>query len=158
MERIKELPKSAQIHLAVSDSSVKSLEQLKNAGVILEWLQIYQPEVAFQGGLSMHLVGGFSEDDMREQMTEEELLNAYRANLNNMLEYEQVWSGFGLSDGEKAYPINPVAVLKETCENAEKLQTIQTERYCVSGKRDEILQFLEKNTLETIFVENVRLW
>lgn len=158
LEQIRELPKSAKIYLAVSDFSIKSLEQLKNAGVTLEWLQIYQPEVAFQGGLSMQLLGGFSEDDIREQMTEEELLDVYRANLNNMLEYEEVWSEFGLYDGEMSYPTNPIAVLKETCENAEKLQTIQTERYCVSGKRDEVLQFLEKNTLETVFVENVRLW
>ena len=42
--------------------------------------------------------------------------------------------------------------------DASKLTELLSENYCVYGKRDEIIQFLQENTFDSILIENVNLW
>ena len=160
IERISELPKSAIIYLSVSDLSPKSVEELRSTVVELEWFQVYQPNVEFQGGLSAKPRALYAEDDRRDEMTDQELIEVYLSNLENMLEHEEVWMELGLSDGRSnAYSTYSMKnVLAETYEDAKSLTTLTSENYCIYGKRDEVIQFLQDNTFDSIYVENVRLW
>lgn len=158
ISRISELPKSARIYLSVSDTAPKPIDELRSAVVELEWVQVYQPNVEFQGGLSVQPRAAFAEDDKREEMTEQELIKVYLSNLENMLEYEEVWSEFSLNDGRSTFYLDTKNVLTETYEDAKLLTTLTSENYCVYGKRDEIIQFLQENTFNSILIENVQLW
>lgn len=154
--KMSELPKSAMIYLSLSDTSPKSVEELRRANVELEWFQVYQPNVEFQGGLSVRPRAGYAEDDIRDEMTEQELTEVYLSNLQNMLEHMEVWSQLELSDGRGSVYVD--RVLNETYEDAKSLKTLTSENYCVSGKRDEIIHFLQENTFDSIFIDNVSLW
>lgn len=172
MKTISELPASARVYLSVSDVSPKKVEELRNMEVTLDWVQVYQPDVRFQGGLCLSLNAGYENAAWRKYMTEEELLEEYLSNLENMLEHEEVWLDFGLSDGRNIAWIDSSAtgmptantdnvlkeVLTETYEDAKNLTALLSENYCVYGKRDEVLGFLEENTLDSIYIENVELW
>lgn len=155
-EKISELPKSALIYLSVSDTSPKPIEDLRNAGIELEWFQIYQPNVEFQGGMSAQPRVFYAEDDKREEMTEQELIEVYLSNLENLLEHTEVWSELALGDGHNT--IYGDSALRDTYEDAKTLTALTSENYCVYGKRDEILQFLKENTFDSIYVDNVSLW
>lgn len=157
IEKICELPKSARIYLSVSDTSPKTIDELRGAAVELEWFQVYQPNVEFQGGLSASPRALYAEDDKRDEMTEQELLEVYLSNLENLLEHQEVWSQLGLDDGRTNY-FDTARTLTETYEDAKSLTTLTSENYCVYGKRDEVLQFLQENTLDSILIENVRLF
>lgn len=157
-DRIRELPESAVIYLSVSDTSPKPVEELRRSAVELEWFQVYQPEVEFQGGLSVHPRAAYDQEDVREEMTEQELLEVYLANLKNLLDYREVWSELGLSDGRGTVFYDTEKTLSETYEDARGLTALESENYCVYGKRDAVLQFLEEDTLDSILVEKVRLW
>lgn len=154
--KISELPKSAMLYLSVSDTSPKPIEELRHTMVELEWFQIYQPNVKFQGGMSAQPRAVYAEDDKREEMTEQELIEVYLSNLKNMLEHKEVWTEFALADGHDT--IYRDSELLNTYEDAKTLTALTSENYCVSGKRDEILQFLQKNTFDSIYVDNVSLW
>lgn len=159
IKQIEELPKSANIFLSVSDIHPKTIAQLRSLPVRLFWLQVYQPGVELQGGLSNSPVALYSDDDMRENMTEQELLEVYCRNLKNILENPEVWEGISvINNGEGKIYTNPEALLKDTYEDAKKLTELQSENYCVYGSRDEILKFLQENELNSIYVENVTLW
>ena len=159
IKQIEELPKSADIFLSVSDTQPKTIEQLRNLPVALSWLQVYQPNVEFQGGLSDNIVALYRDDDRRENMTEQELLEVYCRNLENILDNPEVWTGlFNLHVGGGMVYTNPQPFLKETYEDAKKLTSLTSENYCVYGKRDEVLDFLQENDLKSIYVENVTLW
>ncbi len=136
LETICELPKSAKIYLSVSDTKPKSLTDLKNQAVRLEWIQMYQPQVRFQAGLRIIPRAQVAEDDIRGSMTEQELIRVYLSNLENLLEHEEVWCDLGLNDGSSRLYSNVGVVLKETYEDAKKLTAITSENYCVYGKRD----------------------
>ena len=157
IEKIKDLPASAVIYISVSDTEIKSLDELRNTAAEAVWIQVYQPDVEFQGGISLNPVVLYREDDQREDLTEEELLGVYLDNLENLTENREVWEQFGLSDGHGTIYDSEEA-LEKTYENAGNLTELGSRNYCVYGQRDEILQFLEENTLSSIYVENVRLW
>lgn len=159
INQIEELPKSANIFLSVSDIHPKTIAQLRSLPVRVFWLQVHQPSVEFQGGLSNEPVALYSDDDMREDMTEQELLEVYCRNLKNILENPEVWEGISvINNGEGKIYTNPEPLLKDTYEDAKKLTELKSENYCVHGNRDEILKFLQENELNSIYVENVTLW
>lgn len=158
INQIQELPKSADIFLSVSDTQPKTLEQLRNLPVVLFWLQVYQPNVDFQGGLQDSPTALYSEDDNRDDMTEQEMLEVYCRNLKNVLENPEVWEGFGgLTDHNGRIFTDDKQVLKETYEDAKKLTSLTSENYCVYGSRDQIIEFLQENELDSIYVDNVKL-
>lgn len=156
IRRISELPKSAKIYLSLSDTSPKSIDELRSADVELEWFQVYQPNVDFQGGLSAQPRCGYAKDDIREEMTEQELIEVYLSNLKNMLEHKEVWSQLELSDGLGGVYYD--RVLNETYEDAKTLTTLTSKNYCVYAQRDEMMEFLQNNTFTSIYVDNVKLW
>lgn len=159
IQQIEELPKSADLFLSVSDTQPKTLEQLRNLPVALIWLQVYQPNIEFQGGIQDSPTALYTEDDDRDGMTEQEMLEVYCRNLENIIENPEVWEGFGdiISNDGMIFD-DERQVLKETYEDAKKLTELKSENYCVYGSRDEIIEFLQENELDSIDVDNVLLW
>lgn len=159
ISQIKELPQSADISMSVSDTTPKCLEELRNLPAMLVWLQVYQPNVEYQGGMLDSPTTLYAEDDDRNNMTEKEMLEVYCRNLENMLENPEVWEGFGgLTDHDGMVFFDDRQVLKETYEDAKTLTSLKSENYCVYGSRDQILEFLQENELDSIYVDNVKLW
>lgn len=156
IQKISELPQSAKIYLSVSDSAPKSMEALRSLPVTAKWVQVYQPNVDFNGGISLEMVALHTDDDEREDKTAEELLEIYIGNLENLLEHPAIWEQMQLCDGRNT--VYTVQSLMETFEDAKTLSSLTSKNYCVYGQRDEILRFLQENTLDVVYVENVRLW
>ena len=127
--------------------------------VQLQWFQVYQPNVIFQGGLNYQPRSIYAEDDNRLEMTEQELLDAYIKNLDILYDDIQAWVGFGLGDGSTERYISVIQdTIWETCKDAKELTSLTSENYCVYGKRDEVIQFLQEHDLDSILIENVNLW
>ena len=103
----------------------------------MQWLQVYQPNVEFQGGLSLSPRVLYRDSDYRTEMTEQQLIQTYLSHLENLLEYRPVWLQFGLSVGNTILG-QPVQALTETYEDAKTLSSLMSENYCVYGQRDEI--------------------
>ena len=161
IERISELPKSAVVYLSVSELEAKSIEVLRNMEVELQWFQVYQPNLTLQGGMNYQPRIRFDEYDNRTEMTEQELLEVYIESLYD-LEWEiEAWKGFGLDieneEGGTYYKFldNGITKLRR---DAYDLTELLSENYCVYGKRDEIIRFLQERTFDSILIENVNLW
>lgn len=155
VEQIKELPESAMIYLVVSDSKVKTLSELQNLPVQVDWIQVYQPNAEFQGGLQLsNRTVCMEKEDERETLSEEELKKVYLSNLKNLLDNPELWTDLGLCDGRKAWT-DEVGVLEKTYQDAQKLKTLESKNYCVSGKKDNILTYLQNLEEQSIFVEDV---
>lgn len=159
ISQMKELPKSADIFLSVSSTQPKTIEQLRNLPVTLVWMQVYQPNVEYQGGILDNPMSLYAEDDDRRDMTEKEMLEVYCRNLENLLDNPQIWEGFGVLTDYNGRMFNEERqVLRDTYEDAMKLTELKSENYCVYGSRDQILKFLQENELDSIYVDNVELW
>lgn len=158
--QIKELPQSAVIYLSIGESEARAVEELRTileeGDIELEWLQVYQPEVEFQGGLSLQMHAAYEETDKRESLTVEELKTVYLSNLENLLEHMDVWQEFGLYSGNSIY-MQEEKVLNDTYENAKTLNALECKNYCISGERDAILAFLECIEVASIQVDEVKL-
>ena len=83
LEKIKELPESSILYLSVGAESPKVVEELRKEAVDVQWVEVYQPNSSFQGGLALRdsLIGG--EDAARTEMTEAQLKETYLSHLKD---------------------------------------------------------------------------
>lgn len=155
-KELEKLPESAKISLAISEKEVRDVEELRKEKVDLDWLEVYHPnQPEFQGGLSLWRVQFFDDSDDRENMTEEELLKVYVQNLKNLVEHPDIWRSLGLPYHTSFWP-EGVEPVKDCYEDAKTLEKLQTKAYYISGRRDEILEYLRKTSIESVSVYDVK--
>ena len=131
-----ELPKSAKVYLCLSASEPQTLDDIRSHNVNLEWIQIYQPNVDFNGGLSLRLHALHKETDIRDEMSDKELLDIYLSNLENLIGHKDMWRQFELPSGNTVYC--DINLIDKTYEDAKSLETLTTKNYCIYGERDVI--------------------
>ncbi len=155
VQSLLELPDSALVYLSVTAAQPQDVAELRKETVQLHWVQVYQPNVLFHGGLSMLVTSGHTKDDVRQSLSEAELLQVYCANLKNLLDHREVWEQFNLCDGSVVYGAKS-GVLEQTYEDAKKLETLTAKNYCISGTRDEIIEYLQRTEVTSAWVDEVR--
>lgn len=150
------LPESAMIYLSIGEASPRLVSEIRKENITLEWLQVYQPHSDFQGGINMNLYCLNKAADDRRGMTEEELKKIYISNLQELLNTEYIWKDLGLASGHTLFSI-PKAVLQECLDNAKKLVELSSKNYCISGTKDQILDYLKNTNIKSIQVDKIRL-
>ena len=156
IQDIEELPESAWLYLDLSSKDEKSIEHIQDAEVCVEWIQVHQPKAEFQGGI--RLSTAVSDPDAAPwTMSGEELLELYLEKLESLLEHPEAWKKLQLCDGRKSVYVQGLEVLRDTYESAKELETVTTKNYCISGQRDEVLEYLKTNEFTDIRIEKVKL-
>ena len=155
---VMELPSSAMLYLSVSLEEAIPLETLRNLDATVEWIQVYQPTVVFQGGICVY-PATFGSDTTVLNMDDEQLLQFYCDHMELLLEHDEIWRQLFLSDGTGISYSRYAAeeVLAKTYENALTLDEIKVENFCVYGKRDQIAALYDQFSFDSIYVDNVRL-
>ena len=155
-KELKKLPESAKISLAISETKVRDVEELRKEKVDLDWIEVYHPNhPEFQGGLSLWRTQIFDDSDDRENMTEEELLKVYVENLKNLAEHSDIWRNLGLPYHSFVWT-EGVKQIEDCYEDAKTLEKLQTKAYYISGRRNEILEYLQKTSIESVSVYDVK--
>lgn len=153
---MEKLPESAEISLAISENVERDVEELRKEKVQLDWIEVYHPNSkSFQGGLNLWRIALFKPSDDRDEMTEEELLKVYVENLKNLVDHQEVWCPLELSYRSTVWP-DGREEMKACYENAKMLKKLQTKAYYISGKRDDILEFVKKTDMKTVNVYQVK--
>ena len=157
-EEVMELPSSAMVYLSLSLEEAVPLETLRNMDATVEWIQVYQPDAEFQGGMLMN--ASISRDDITTlDMNDEQLLKIYCEHIEFLLEHSEIWRQFSLHDGygEVFYPVSVMEVLNKTYEDALEMDEIMVKNFCVCGKRDQIAALYDQFNFDSVYVDNVRL-
>lgn len=155
-KEFEKLPESAKVSLAISETKVRDVEELRKEKVDLDWIEVYHPnQPEFQGGLSLWRTQIFDDSDDRENMTEEELLKVYVENLKNLAEHSDIWRNLGLPYHSSVWT-EGVKQIEDCYEDAKTLEKLQTKAYYISGRRDEILEYLRKTSIESVSVYDVK--
>lgn len=156
-EELEKLPESAQISLAILEKEARAIEDIQKEGVQLDWIEVYHPnQPEFQGGLNLWRSQRFDESDDRENMTEEELLDVYVENLQNLTEHPEIWSPLRLPYHSIVWE-DGRAEVKECYEDAKTLSNLRTKAYYISGGRDEVIAYIKKTEMESLSVYDVKL-
>ena len=117
IEDIEELPESAWLYLDLSSKDAKTIDQIHEAEVCVEWIQVEQPEAEFQGGIRLVPAGGVTDPNAAPwTMTGEELLELYLKKLESLLEHPEVWKKMQLCDGRNSVYVQGLDVLRNTYE------------------------------------------
>lgn len=151
-----ELPESAEVSLEIWDKEVRDVEELLKEDVRLDWIEVYHPnQPEFQGGLSLERNQIIENSDDRETVTAEELLDIYVKQLKNLVEHSEIWEPLQLPYHTTIFS-GGKEQMKECYEDAKTLTKLQTKGYYVSGKRDEIISYLQKTSIESVSVYDVK--
>lgn len=157
IEELKKLPESAEISLEIWDQKVRDVEELRKEDVRLDWIEVYHPnQLEFQGGLSLWRNQLIEDTDDRENMTTEELLDVYIKQLENLVKHPDIWEPLQLPYHSTVFA-GGKEQMEECYEDAKTLTKLQTKGYYISGKKDEILAYLQKTGIESISVYDVKL-
>ncbi len=155
-KELEKLPESAKISLAISETKVRDVAELRKEKVDLDWIEVYHPnQPEFQGGLSLWRTQIYDDSDDRETMTEEELLKVYMKNLKNLAEHSDIWRSLELPYHSSVWS-EGVEQVEDCYEDAKTLEKLQTKAYYISGRRDEILEYLRKTSIESVSVYDVK--
>lgn len=155
-KELEKLPESAKISLAISEKKVRDVAELRKENVQLDWIEVYHPNhPEFQGGLSLWRTQIFDDSDDRENLSEEELLKVYVQNLKNLAEHSDIWRNLGLPYHASVWA-EGVEQIEDCYEDAKTLEKLQTKAYYISGRRDEILEYLRKASIESVSVYDVK--
>lgn len=155
-KEFEKLPESAKVSLAISETKVRDVEKLRKEKVDLDWIEVYHPnQPEFQGGLSLWRTQIFDDSDDRENMTEKELLKVYVENLKNLAEHSDIWRNLGLPYHSSVWT-EGVKQIEDCYEDAKTLEKLQTKAYYISGRRNEILEYLRKTSIASVSVQDVK--
>ena len=156
IDELRKLPESANVYISLYTAQPQEIEALRNSKISLEWIEVYQPNVEYRGGLNLALMAIYDETDSRDKMTETELLEVYRKNLKNLLEHKDVWKELSLPSTTAIY--EDLSVLQDTYEDAINLTELKTERFTIYGEKADIIEFLENTDIISIQVDEITLY
>ena len=156
IDELRKLPDSANIYLSLQTTEPQTIDELRNSDVTLEWMEVYQPNVEYRGGLNMDLRAVHDETDMRDEMSEDELIEVYCANLKNLLDHKLIWRELELPSTTMIYVGG--RVLEDTYEDALQLTELKTERFTIYGEKNDIIAYLENLDLVSIHVDEITLY
>jgi hypothetical protein len=155
-EEVEKLPESAMIYLSIGEINPRPVSEIRKENITLEWLQVNQPNSEFQGGISTNLNCMYKDTDDRRGMTEEELKKVYISNLKELLNTEYIWKDLALSSGSTVF-YQSREVLENCLKDAEKISVLTTKNYCISGSKDQILNYLKNTNIKSVLVDKIRL-
>lgn len=158
IEEIKKLPDSAHLYLSVSDKEIQTYEALKNEDVQLWWLQLNQPGCEYAGGINLFRTVAIDKEDHNVN-TSTKLLKNYTENLQILLDHTDLWDSRELisADGTRYMSKANMELLRKSLEQAQGATEVKTNKYCISGSKEQILKFLESHNLEYVHVDDIRL-
>jgi hypothetical protein len=155
-KELEKLPESAVIYLSLGEINPRPVAEIRKEKITLEWLQVNQPNSEFQGGISTNLNCLFKDADDRRGMTEEELKKVYISNLKELLSTDYIWRDLGLTSGSRVFNFSK-EVLQNCLKDAEKISALTTKNYCISGSKEQILNYLKNTNIKSIYVDKIRL-
>lgn len=154
LQNISELPASAVVYLSIGEKDARPVSELIHENINAIWAQIDQPNVDFQGGIALQQSIVYEDIDFKD-MTEAQQKQLYLSKLSNLIENKKVWSSLAiLSDNKQFYDID---VLSQCYDDAQNMERLMTKKYCISGKRDEILAYLQSREIQSLYVDEVKL-
>ena len=163
---LNELPDSCYICLSVMDQKAKPIMELIDMEA--EDFELYWAEVMpdkdtgrsgapiFTGGISVEAVRGFDENgEYIDEITEDVLKDHYMKNLRLISDNKAVLEGMQfITDNMSG---TGEEWINDALENAEKIDVLMTDKYCIGGSKKAVLEYLSKIDAISITVDNIRL-
>lgn len=156
IDELRKLPESSDIYVALYTAHPLAIDELRNSNIHLEWVEVYQPNVEYRGGLSMALRAAQDKTDWRDKMSETELLDVYCKNLKNLLDHKEMWKELELPSATMIY--QDLSVLQDTYEDAVNLTELKTERFTLYGEKQDMIEFLENTDIISIQIDEITLY
>ena len=155
LEELEKLPPSAYIRLSVGTDIPLTLNQLRELPAEVVWAQIYDPDVAFQGGVSLSIPLLFGGETDPRALNGEEMAQYYADTLDFLLTQPKLLTSLGIFSGSRHY--YHTDVVEEALTSARDIEEFTSQNYCVQGSRDEILSLIDQVEPTSLLVDHIFL-
>lgn len=156
-----ELPESGIIYCSLLLGQPVLPETLRKEGIKLYWMAAEQSASTAEAGIAIACCGGIPEDRIRrDEMTGEELRDEFLQELDIVLSDRNMLEQFGIygssENGIMVYG-DPYAELVKIKEEVEAQSKLHTRKICISGKKQDVLNYIEQLGDVKIHVDDVKL-
>lgn len=171
MPQLMELPESAEIYCMVSLPESVLPEELWQEGIDILWIRVDQRINQIDAGLRIaQRVYWTDEIYDRSAMTGAQLKNEFLKELEVLVEDKEFLEILGVpyssrgedgrvnaSGGGCKNDAGGVAMVVDLYEAASTWDAIRTREICLSGKKADVLDYIERMNVQDIYVENVKM-
>lgn len=164
---IEALPESAYLYLTVKDFDVCDVDELreKMIGSMESTWVVVENDCEYEGGGTKYSAGlsisargpVYGSEDMRDNLSAEELVKPYVENLKTLREHSKLFNdsrSLKLTLNNTIYE-NTANILDAMIEDAEDMEKIETYRYAIEGEKNDIIEYLQKENIAYAQVEHV---
>lgn len=160
-QEMEALPDSSILYLSLALRKARTVGEVISAPIDVNWVEVYNEAGKIQGGLTIRkCIMGEGERE-RAGMTDEELKQEYLSNLQHLLAQPQLLNALGqrmMGNGGRFYSYPTAAEpVAELLAQMEAQDVLTTKNYCISGKKQEILDYLDTIDYVSVRVDQVRL-
>lgn len=172
-EILEGMPSSSAVYLNIRAGSPTTLEEIRKSGVTPLWMEVYNDTSTWRGGLNVFSSASATGGDWRQNMDDAQLRQVYLDNLDTILSMPRMLAQMQMSqevedDTMEGYS-GGIMVLGDLSSKQEYIQEardavaaqegpLMTERYCICGSRDAVLEFLKTADVRWAGIQNMYLY
>lgn len=151
VEQLSKLPEGTFVAASLSAEEMRPITEVMKDPITLEWVEVYTEGSDFLGGMNMNLSIRTREDEVREN-GEQGLCRTYKENLDLLLSEPEFLNALGVysSNGIVFMTLDEIKKTRDIV--AEETQ-LKTKNYCVSGTKEELLEYLEKVEMNSVMID-----
>lgn len=173
-EVVEGLPRSTAVYLNIRASGPVTLEEIRGSGVTPLWIEVYNDTSLWRGGLSLiNAAGGLDSTEWRENLNDAQLREIYLDHLDTILSIPRLLEQLPIYQEMEEDTIEGYSggmwyagVLSSKQEYIQEARDavaaqegpLMTERYCICGSRDEVLEFLKTADIRWADIQNIYLY
>lgn len=155
LTELEKLPTSAYIRLSVGTDTPRTLEELRTLPAEVVWVQVYAPDLEFQGGINLSPSLLFGKEIDPWELNSQELAQFYADNLELLLTQPKLLTSLGIFSNYRVYYVT--SVVEEALASAREMKDFRSQNFCVQGSRDEILALIDELEPTSLQVDHIFL-
>ena len=147
---IEGLPASTRVCAVIHTKSPMDIVELRdntNDDLYVDWVEVFNSGSDFKGGINMRHVLGTEPETKIRTMNSTELKEYYISRLQLLVDNQDIWGDLGISysEGNAMWISNTAEPILEAIDNLRSSDSFETEYFCVSGTRDELLKYMDSH-------------
>ena len=161
-ELIEGLPASTSVCAVIHTKSPVDIVELRdntNDDLNVDWVEVFNSGPDFRGGINLRHVYGTEPETRIRTMNSAELKDYYISRLQLLVDNQEVWQDLGISYSESnsMWISNTAESILEAINNLRLSDSFETEYFCVSGTRDELLEYMDSHDFKGVKLISAKL-
>ena len=161
-ELIEGLPSSTRVCAVIHTKSPMDIVELRDSmgeDLLIDWAEVINSGSDFRGGINLSHVYGTEPESKIRTMSSTELKDYYISRLQLLADNQDIWQNLGIaySKDNSIWMSATAEPILEAINNLRSSNSFETEYFCVSATRDELLKYMDSHDFAGVKLISAKL-